>query len=176
MVKPVIFQIVGYQNSGKTTIMSEVIQILASEGYKVVTIKHHGHGGKPDIPEHKDSGRHVKAGAFASLIEGEGRVIVQAEKQHWKLEEQIQLISQLNPDVILIEGHKNMDFPKAILISAEKDLELLKVLTNREVVFCMDAGIAAGLANMECPVFHKADQAAAWIADYVMAEIGSMSP
>jgi molybdopterin-guanine dinucleotide biosynthesis protein B len=175
VVNPVIFQIVGYQNSGKTTIMSEVIRILASEGYKVVTIKHHGHGGKPDIPDHKDSGRHVEAGAFASLIEGDGRIIVQAEKQDWKLEEQIKLISHLNPDVILIEGHKNMDFPKAVLIRGEKDIRLLEVLTNTQMVFCMDNGMIGSLANMACPVFNKVDQASAWIAGFVRAEARQLS-
>lgn len=46
-----ILQIVGYQNSGKTTLMEKLIQALTYEGMKVATIKHHGHGGYPEVPK-----------------------------------------------------------------------------------------------------------------------------
>lgn len=174
MVKPVIFQIVGYQDSGKTTTMTEVIRRLAAEGYNIATIKHHGHGGKPDIPDKKDSGLHVEAGALASLIEGDGRIIIQAEKQVWKLPEQIELISRLNPDAILIEGHKHKDYPKAVLIRKKEDLTLLKELTNIKLVFCRNADISI-LPKTDCPVFTRAEQAIAWIVSYIKTETGHMS-
>ena len=54
-----VFQIVGYQNSGKTTLMEKVISGAAEKGVRVAYIKHHGHGGAPDA---KDSTRHQQAG------------------------------------------------------------------------------------------------------------------
>ena len=38
---------------------------------KVATIKHHGHGGFPEVAQ-KDSERHRKAGAIVSSVEGAG--------------------------------------------------------------------------------------------------------
>ena len=42
---PSILQIVGYQNSGKTTLVEKIVHALAESEMKVATIKHHGHGG-----------------------------------------------------------------------------------------------------------------------------------
>ena len=41
-----ILQIVGFKNSGKTTLMQHTIQFLKSYGYTIATIKHHGHIGE----------------------------------------------------------------------------------------------------------------------------------
>jgi molybdopterin-guanine dinucleotide biosynthesis adapter protein len=172
MVKPVLFQLVGYQNSGKTTSMYEVITRLSTQGYKVVTIKHHGHGGKPDMAENKDSGRHVKAGAFASLIEGEGRVLLQAEKANWNLAEQIQLASALSPDTILIEGHKHEGFPKAVLLRDETDLHLLEELTNIKVILSRQQELAYMLQkDLSYPVYSEVEEFYSWIVHYIETEI-----
>ena len=68
---PSILQIVGYQNSGKTTLVEKVVHALAERKMKVATIKHHGHGGFPEVAQ-KDSERHRKAGAVVSSVEGAG--------------------------------------------------------------------------------------------------------
>jgi molybdopterin-guanine dinucleotide biosynthesis adapter protein len=168
MVKPVLFQLVGYQNSGKTTTMYEVINRLATKGYKIVTIKHHGHGGKPDMVENKDSGRHVKAGAFASLIEGEGRILLQAEKADWSLAEQIQLASALRPDTILIEGHKHEVFSKGVLLRDERDLHLLKELTNIKVILSRQPELASVLKkDLPYPVYSEVEDFYSWMVNYV---------
>ncbi len=172
MVTPVLFQLVGYQNSGKTTSMSELISRLAADGYKVVTIKHHGHGGKPDIVEKKDSGRHVAAGAYASLIEGEGRILLQAEKDDWKLAEQIQIASTLDPDMILIEGHKHEGFPKAVLLREEGDLHLLDELTNIQVVYTRQSELARMLQrDLPYPVLNTMEGFYSWVVQYLKTAI-----
>jgi len=130
LVKPFIFQVVGYQNSGKTTISTKLIKNLTDRGTKTVTIKHHGHGGKPAIPEQKDSSRHLSSGAFASLVEGGGRMILHADHLILSLEEQIELIKFFQPDVIIIEGYKYKDYPKLLLLRNKEDLPLLDVTTN----------------------------------------------
>ncbi|MBM4764225.1 molybdopterin-guanine dinucleotide biosynthesis protein B [Bacillus sp. B15-48] len=172
MVKSVIFQIVGYQDSGKTTMMIEVVKRLASEAYRVVTIKHHGHGGKPDLAEKKDSVRHVEAGALASLIEGEGRIVIQAEKTEWSLQEEIQWLSALNPDLVLIEGHKHANFPKAVLLRNERDVHLLEELQNIQVVYCRSTDLADSLKNSyPFPVITVVNDVHTWILEYVKTEL-----
>ena len=92
LVKPVIYQVVGYQNSGKTTFLLKLIQVLKGYDLKVATIKHHGHGGYPDVSQQKDSSKHLDAGAAVALVEGEGRIVLQAEDSNWNLDEQIKLM------------------------------------------------------------------------------------
>lgn len=130
MVRPFVFQVVGYQDSGKTTLSEALIRRLKEAGMAVVSIKHHGHGGKPDIPAGKDSSKHIRAGASASLVEGGGRLVLHSENESWPLEEQIKILSAFNPDVILIEGHKNATYPKIVLIRSVDDERGLLNLEN----------------------------------------------
>jgi molybdopterin-guanine dinucleotide biosynthesis protein B len=152
--------------------MLHVIKNLSEQGYQVATVKHHGHGGKPDLPEQKDSGRHVKAGALASLIEGEGRVLLQAEKQEWSLQEQLKLLSVLTPDAVLIEGHKHEGFPKAVLLRGSDDLHLLDELTNIKVAACRNQEVINSLdGQTSYPVFLEMGKAYAWIEKYLIQKI-----
>jgi molybdopterin-guanine dinucleotide biosynthesis adapter protein len=165
----VIFQIAGYQNSGKTTFLTKLINRLTEENWKVGTIKHHGHGGKPSLPDKKDSGRHIEAGAFASLVEGEGRMLLQAEQMsQFSLEDQITLLSFFELDLILIEGHKQADFPKAVLLKDKKDEELLTKLKNIIAVFYWEEQADCSyIANI--PQFHINDEKGLqWIEDYLI--------
>ncbi len=54
---------IGYQNSGKTTLVEKVIAELTARGLRVGSLKHHGHHGFDiDVPG-KDSWRHAQAGS-----------------------------------------------------------------------------------------------------------------
>lgn len=170
MVKrPVIFQVAGYQNSGKTTLVKRITEQLASRNFSIVTIKHHGHGGKPEMVESKDSTEHISAGAIASLVEGDGRIILQGEKESWTIEEQIDIVSQLHPDLILIEGHKYEGFPKAVIVRSAKDQELIEKLNNIRVVLYWDEDIT-GIKNSSnsLPFFNIHDhEGYEWICTYL---------
>ncbi|MFE8700346.1 molybdopterin-guanine dinucleotide biosynthesis protein B [Cytobacillus sp. FJAT-54145] len=171
MVRPVIFQIVGFQNSGKTTFVNKLLQKLNENGINVVTIKHHGHGGVPQLNEGKDSAQHVKSGATASLVEGEGRLILHAERQNWSLEEKIQLLSIFSPDVILIEGHKHEKFPKAVIVRRDDDIQLIKTLTGIEVIFYWEQELQ-DLRTFNKPSYHV-DQSLGmdWIVQYLKNQL-----
>jgi molybdopterin-guanine dinucleotide biosynthesis adapter protein len=130
LVTPVIFQVVGYQNSGKTTITTKLIKMLAEKGVKTVTIKHHGHGGRPENIPMKDSEKHVNAGALASIVEGDGSILLQTGNDYYSLHDQIELMKFFQPDVILIEGYKLETFPKLLLLRNENDLSLLNKVSN----------------------------------------------
>ncbi|NMD70816.1 molybdopterin-guanine dinucleotide biosynthesis protein B [Bacillus sp. DNRA2] len=160
--QPVIFQLAGYSNSGKTTLLNKLISLLSEYSERVVTLKHHGHGGRPDLLQNKDSSQHLASGAMASLVEGDGRILLQAEKQSWTLAEQIQLIAPLQPDFILIEGHKEENYPKAVLIRKPQDIELLTKLSNIVVVYCWDKGLVSADPLFGVPVFQIDDKAGLW--------------
>jgi len=129
-----ILQICGYSNSGKTTLVNKVVNKLTKEKRQVFTIKHHGHGGKPSINDEKDSSQHIKNGAIGSLVEGEGRILLQLENGYKSLKQQIQIVSFFEPDIIIIEGHKREAYPKVVLIRDKSELELVKSLTNIQLV------------------------------------------
>lgn len=156
LVKPVIFQVVGYQNSGKTTFMTQIINGLTAEGLKVVTIKHHGHGGKPDIHKQKDSARHIESGAAASIVEGNGRLLLQSEKPVWTLTEEIKLMEFFEPDIILIEGYKREKFPKLLLVRDKMDAERLKQLENVKAIVIWNESLM-GYMDTKIPCFHIND-------------------
>ena len=53
---------IGRKNSGKTTLVSELVTEFTARGYRVGTIKHTHHQHELDVPG-KDSYRHREAGA-----------------------------------------------------------------------------------------------------------------
>lgn len=162
LVDPVIFQAVGYQNSGKTTFLLKLIQILSEQGIRMITIKHHGHGGKPEVVEKKDSSRHLQAGALASLVEGDGRIVIQADNIEWCLEEQIQLMKFFTPDIIFIEGHKQKSYPKLVFLRNEKDLSLLTKVNNVKVILVWNEELLTKIRKqLEVPAYHIDDEQAA---------------
>ena len=47
-VRPVLFGVAGDKNTGKTTLMEELIRRLTNRGWKVAAIKHDGHDFEAD--------------------------------------------------------------------------------------------------------------------------------
>ncbi|MBQ0138062.1 MAG: molybdopterin-guanine dinucleotide biosynthesis protein B [Kurthia sp.] len=125
-----ILQVVGYQNSGKTTLMEQLITWMKNDGYSVATIKHHGHGGTPTIDESKDSARHEKAGADLSAVEGDGMLRLNIRKDSWSLPEILSIYEKLAIDIVLVEGYKKEKFPKIVLVRTEEDFSLVEKLDN----------------------------------------------
>lgn len=63
--------VIGRKNSGKTTLICELVRELCSQGYRVGSIKHTSHTHEFDSPG-KDSQRHRVAGAAISGIVSSG--------------------------------------------------------------------------------------------------------
>lgn len=144
-----ILQIVGYQNSGKTTLMEKLIVAATKEGARVATIKHHGHGGAPTATR-KDSQRHEQAGAVLAGVEGAGTLSLTIQQDAWKLKGIIELYQQFQPDLILVEGYKKEDYPKVVLIRHQEDVTSLKKLTN---VVCVLYWPDVDPSSLICPVY-----------------------
>lgn len=106
---PFFYCISGYKNSGKTTLLTELIPVLTKRGYRVAVIKHDGHDFESDVPG-TDSWRHQKAGAYGTAVFSENRIMV--TKKCKGIDETI--LAQCFPeaDIILIEGLKDSSYPK----------------------------------------------------------------
>ena len=161
LVKPVIFQVVGYQNSGKTTITSKLIGMLVDSGVKTVTIKHHGHGGRPTVVTQKDTEKHLAAGAMVSIVEGDGRLILTADNLDATLCYQIELLKFFHPDVILIEGYKLENYPKLLLIRHKCDLSLVYKVNNIVGIVYWEEEVKDSItAYIDVPCFRIEDETA----------------
>ena len=125
-----ILQVVGYKNSGKTTLVEKIVSYLKKKHVRVATIKHHGHGGGPYNVEGKDSVRHRLAGADVSGVEGGGLFSLSIKKEKWMLDELIELYRFFSIEMIIVEGYKEEAYPKICLVKSKEDAHMLKNLSN----------------------------------------------
>lgn len=125
-----VVQIVGFQNSGKTSLTCKLLGEGKRNNWKMASVKHHGHGGTPALNGMKDSELHFQAGAIAAGVEGDGVFQLALNCPGIKLASIIKLYKALEMDVILVEGYKNENYPKIVLLRSEEDYQLLEELDN----------------------------------------------
>ncbi|WP_110932752.1 molybdopterin-guanine dinucleotide biosynthesis protein B [Paenibacillus bouchesdurhonensis] len=156
-----VIQIVGYKNSGKTTLIGKLLEILNAMNLRVAVIKHDVHGFEADR-ESTDTFRHRRAGAVATAITSPWRTAI-IEEQETRLSDLIKHFEDY--DMTIIEGFKQESYPKIVLIRDKEDLALLQELTQiRAVVFrqeaeeCLDNdGTGGVLIGSKVPCY-KADE------------------
>ena len=108
-MKPKIITIVGKSNSGKTTLLEKLIAHLTDRGYKIGSVKH-AHDGFEMDKEGKDSWRHRKAGARATLVITQNEVAIVKDDKTGYIEKMRYYLSDM--DLILAEGFKKQNLPK----------------------------------------------------------------
>jgi len=126
MRQPLIFQIVGFKNTGKTTLLCKLIPKLTERGYRVGTVKHDAHDFQMDH-EGKDTWRYAEAGAHVVAITSSSKTAI-LEQHSTPLEELVEKIASV--DIILVEGFKNESYPKIVLLRTEEHAELLDRLSH----------------------------------------------
>lgn len=127
-----ILQIVGFKNSGKTTLMMHTINKLKSLKLKVATIKHHGHTGS-DIElqgQHVDHMKHFESGADQSIIQGHEYRQTVTRINEQSLSKIIKDSVTIDYDIILVEGFKDEKYEKIIVYNSESQLQKLNHLNN----------------------------------------------
>lgn len=124
MKKPFVIQVVGFKNSGKTTLVCKLVEGLIRLGHEVGTVKHDAHRFEMDR-EGKDTWRHREAGARVVAIssETEGRTCY-IEQRYTPLDGILDRMAGL--DFVVVEGYKSEGYPKIVLIRRKEDLELLQ--------------------------------------------------
>jgi molybdopterin-guanine dinucleotide biosynthesis protein MobB len=119
---PVICIVSKGSNTGKTTVMENVIGELVRRGYKVGAVKSDCHGFEIDVPG-KDSWRFSQAGAQATAVIGPDRYALIQKTDHKKeLDDVIKLMDDV--DLILVEGFKLAGKPKIEVVRQAKGTEL----------------------------------------------------
>ena len=141
--------VVGYKNSGKTTLVARWIRLLKKNGLSVAVLKHHGHGGKPAMPDPStDTTQFLSNGADATLVAGGGAIqfIWNEEPDFAKLKE---MVTVGNPDVLLIEGYKGETGDKVVLLRTQEDWDELQHLQGLQLV------IGCPEITTNCPHIHS---------------------
>ena len=135
----------AYSGTGKTTLLRQVIPLLKARGLRVSVIKHAHHDFDLDFPG-KDSYELRKAGAEQTAICTTTRMVLMTEFNHPAEEPSLQqIVAALDTervDIVLVEGYKDIRFPK---------IELHRQAMNTPYLHQQDDSIIAIACDAELP-------------------------
>jgi molybdopterin-guanine dinucleotide biosynthesis protein B len=110
--RPQLVGIVGWKNSGKTTLVERLVAILTGRGRKVATIKHTHHALR-SLDGTTDGERHARAGASATVVIGQDSWELCGRLQSGPAPTLDALPARLGDvDLVIVEGFKNASIPK----------------------------------------------------------------
>jgi molybdopterin-guanine dinucleotide biosynthesis protein B len=105
-----VIAFVGYANTGKTTLVVKIINILLDRGYRVAVVKHAPHGYDLDVPG-RDTWQYYQSGAHQVMVVGRDSLTL-----HERLAMPptlAQICERLQGvDLIIVEGFKQESAPK----------------------------------------------------------------
>jgi molybdopterin-guanine dinucleotide biosynthesis protein B len=161
-----IFGMVGWRDSGKTTLIVNLLPELIRRGLEISTIKHTHHRFDIDKPE-KDSFKHREAGAREVLVTSSVRWALMHEL-HGNPEEEVKsMIARMEPvDLLLIEGFKKHGHPKMEVHRPSKGRPLLCKEDPNIVMVASDEP----LPEVSLPVLDLDDTAG--VADFIIDYCG----
>ncbi len=139
--------IIGFKNSGKTTLGVKLVQELKKRGKSVAVVKH---AGRFDEPKGADTAKYK---AVADMVVGlsPGETLVSWPEERSLLS----ILPLLSSDVLLVEGGKKLGYLPRIVLLGENDGELEAEELSR--------GLALAVTNKK-----EADPAA--LADLILAK------
>ncbi len=139
-----ILGIVGWKNSGKTTLVEALVREMTARGLRISTVKHAHHAFDIDVPG-KDSHRHREAGAHE---------VIAASGERWALMHELrgapeppleELIAKLAPcDLVLVEGFKRGTHPKIEVARFTREEGLVADQDDAVIAVATDNSALAG--------------------------------
>ncbi|AKH20494.1 molybdopterin-guanine dinucleotide biosynthesis protein B [Sedimenticola thiotaurini] len=110
-----IFGFSAFSGTGKTRLLTQVLQILGRQGLRIGAVKHAHHRFEVDHPQ-SDSYQLRMAGADQMLVASPNRMALVTELDEAEPEPRLaELLRVLDPsslDLVLVEGFKRERFPK----------------------------------------------------------------
>ncbi|MEM8795790.1 MAG: molybdopterin-guanine dinucleotide biosynthesis protein B [Pseudomonadota bacterium] len=112
MAEQRLFGVTGWKNSGKTTLVCEIVAELSRRGFRVSTLKH-AHKTFDIDHEGRDSYRHREAGASEVAVISQNRWALVHELRQEPEPPLQEILEKLSPvDLVIIEGFKREPHPK----------------------------------------------------------------
>jgi molybdopterin-guanine dinucleotide biosynthesis adapter protein len=164
-----ILQVVGDQNSGKTTLITKLLKILKESQYRVGTLKRHGHGGDPLYDDtNKDTFKHRSSEAILTGVIAKDQLQITNEN-NFSLAELLKIYQAFSLDIILVEGFKTESFPKIVLLRTPDDKNLLHEVSNIVLIISW----YTPLLDSQIPVFSILDEQGylTWIEHFLQERI-----
>ncbi|EJL6664012.1 bifunctional molybdopterin-guanine dinucleotide biosynthesis adaptor protein MobB/molybdopterin molybdotransferase MoeA [Vibrio cholerae] len=155
----------AYSGTGKTTLLEALLPKLTATGLRIGLLKHAHHDFDVDKPG-KDSYRLRKAGASQMLIASRNRHALMTETPDAEAEFDY-LLTRFDAeklDVILVEGCKNIAFPKIELHRAEVGKPWLYPHDENIIAIAADETVETALPQMH---INDLDAIADFVLDYV---------
>lgn len=139
----------AYSGTGKTTLLEALLPMLTESGLRIGVLKHAHHDFDVDKPG-KDSYRLRKAGAGQMLISSRKRHVLMTETPEAEADFDY-LLTRFNTeklDLILVEGCKNIAFPKIELHREEVGKPWLYSNDNNIIAIAADTQVESDLPQM----------------------------
>lgn len=164
-----VYGVIGWKNSGKTSLMERLVAEITGRGFSVSTVKHVHHDVDLDQPG-KDTFRHRQAGAREVVLASKDRYALMVE--HRGPEPDLSgVLSRMAPvDLILVEGYKR---------DAHRKVEVWRRETGHDLIQSGDPLVRAVATDdpdlaLSVPVLDLNDTAA--VADFILTEVGLIGP
>ncbi|MBN8630779.1 MAG: molybdopterin-guanine dinucleotide biosynthesis protein B [Rhodobacterales bacterium] len=120
-----IYGVIGWKNSGKTSLMERLVAEITRRGFSVSTVKHVHHDVDLDHPG-KDTFRHRVAGAREVVLASSDRLAIMVEHRGPEPELPAVLARLARVDLVLVEGYKRDAHPKIEVWRAETGHPLIQ--------------------------------------------------
>jgi molybdopterin-guanine dinucleotide biosynthesis protein B len=115
------FHVCGYHNSGKTTIVKELIRRLKISGYSVASIKDIHREGFQIDPPNTNTYVHKLAGANPVVARGE----TETDFLYYHQMDFLEIAQRISADWLVVEGFKDFPLPKIVCAKTEAEIEEL---------------------------------------------------
>lgn len=159
-----VYGVIGWKNSGKTSLMERLVADITGRGFTVSTVKHVHHAVDLDQPG-KDTFRHRQAGAREVVLASADRFALMVEHRGQE-PELAAILARLAPvDLVLVEGYKRDTHCK---------VEVWRDATGQPLIQPGDPLVRAVATDarltLPVPVLDLNDTTA--VADFILAEVG----
>ena len=166
-----LFGVIGWKNSGKTTLMARLVAEFSARGLTVSAVKHAHHSFDVDQPG-RDSYKFREAGARQVALVSPKRWALMHELRGEEKPPLEEVISHIGPcDLVLIEGYKGGPFPK---IEARSERSLTQAPLSDDDPLIVAIAAETGNGNESCsgslPCFDIDDVTG--IADFIAGHLG----
>lgn len=163
-----VFGIVGWKNSGKTTLMTQLIKEFTDRGFRIGAVKHAHHGFDVDQPG-RDSYRFREAGARELAVVSAKRVAMMRELHGQPEPALADILKRIeDADLILVEGFKNEAHSK-IEARRNEAADRTPLAGNFPGIVAIASDYESETAGL--PVFHLNDISP--IADFILRKTGA---
>ena len=160
-----VYGVIGWKNSGKTSLMERLVSEITGRGFSVSTVKHVHHSVDLDHPG-KDTFRHRVAGAREVVLASADRFALMVEHRGPEPELPAVLARLAPVDLVLVEGYKRDAHPK---------VEVWRPETGHPLIQPGDPLVRAVATDgdpgpLPVPVLDLNDTAA--VAGFILREVG----